>query len=613
MVAVAGTRSGRLAAGSIILAGLATVALTLLVVPRTELPTTMYAGTTPSAALADATAGLALAIAGALAWLLWVQRPSVGVAAALAGVGWVAHDLVGWHGGPVVVRSLGTVLEPLLLPAILHLVIATLGPHALPRRARFGVLTAYLAASTVGIGRALFRDPFLDPTCWNNCRDNVFLLTSQPTVARHLGTLWRVLAVIVGVALVGLAVRHALRATLPARRLALSVLGPAAVLGAATLLYGVLRLDGRLERPTDALDAAVFQWRAWGAAALAAGVVVVSVRTWRTGNRLRDLTAQLADVAARGSLTSELAAATGDPSLVVAYPTGSDGRYTDAAGVPLTLPEATGRALTPIVRDGLELATVVHDPARIDAAQLRSALGPAALLALENERLQAALRLRLEELRASRARVVATADEERHRLERDLHDGAQQRLLALTYELRASRSLEPADTRSAALLDEATDAAMAAITDLRDLAHGIHPAILTESGLAAAVRLLADTAPVPVILDAITEARFPPPVERAAYSFAATAVDAAGCHDAEEARVRLTCEPDHLVLEVAGVRAVPERDLVHVTDRVGAAGGHVQVGPDRLVAELPVEVVDSHSTVAQDVGGSPVPRHRPRP
>jgi signal transduction histidine kinase len=585
MAVVAGARLGRLAAGAIVLAGLATVALTLLLVPRTALPTTTYAGTTPAAALADATAGLALAVAGVLAWFLWEQRPSVGVAAALAGVGWVAHDLVGWQGGPVVVRSVGTVLEPLLLPAILHLVIATLGPHDLPRRVRLGVGVAYVAAVTVGVGRALFRDPFLDPACWSNCRDNAFLLTAQPPVARHLGTLWHVLAVVVG-ALVVLAVGRALRATSLARRLALPVLVPAAVVGAATSLYGVLRLQGRLERPTYALDAAVFQWRAWGAAALAAGVVVVTVRTWRVGSRLRVLTAQLADVAARGSLSSELAAATGDPSLLVAYQVGSDGRYTDAAGVPLALPAVPERARTPIVRDGRELATVVHDPSRIDAAQLRAELGPAALLALENERLQAALRLRLEELRASRARVVATADEERHRLERDLHDGAQQRLLALTYELRAGRSLEPADGPSTALLDEATNAAMVAITDLRELAHGIHPAILTEAGLAAAVRLLADTAPVPVVLDATTEARFPPSFERAAYTLVATALEAAANRDVEEVRIRLVSEDDRLVVEVVGVVDVPDQDLVHVTDRVGAAGGRVTVGPDRLVAQL---------------------------
>jgi signal transduction histidine kinase len=583
---------GRLAAGAVVLAGLVTVTSTLLLVPRTALPTTTYAGTTPVAALADATAGLALAVAGVLAWLLWDQRLAVAVAAALAALGWASHDLVGWRGGPVVVRSLGTVLEPLLVAAILHLVIATLGPHELPRRVRLGVGVTYVAAAAVGIGRALFRDPFLDPACWSNCRDNAFLLTAQPIVARHLGTLWHVLTVVVGVALVGLAADHALRATSSARRFALPVLVPAAVFGAATSLHGVLRLQGRLERPTDALDAAVFQWRAWGVAALAAGVVVMTVRTWRVGSRLRVLTAQLADVAVRGSLTRELAAATGDPSLLVAYPTGTDGRYTDAAGDPLSLSTAPGRARTPIVRDGRELATVLHDPSRIDAARLRAELGPAALLALENERLQAALRLRLEELRASRARVVAAADEERHRLERDLHDGAQQRLLALTYELRTSRSLEAADTPSTALLDEATDAAMEAIADLRELAHGIHPAILTEAGLAAAVRRLADTAAVPMVFDATTEARFPPHVERAAYSVVATAVEVAERCEAEELRVGLVSDAHRLRVEVEGVSALPDEDLAHITDRVGAAAGRVALGPVRLVAELPDGAVD---------------------
>jgi signal transduction histidine kinase len=592
MAVVARARpSGRLAAATIVLVGLVTVTSTLLLVPRTALTTT-YAGTTPVAALADASAGVALAVAGVLAWLLWTQRLSVALAATLAGVGWAAHVLAGWRGGPVVVRSLGTLLEPVLVAAILHLVLATLGPHELPRRVRLGLGVVYVAAATVGVGRALFRDPFLDPACWSDCRDNAFLLTAQPAVVRHLGTLWYGLAVVVGVALIGLATDRALRATASSRRLALPVLAPAAVLGAATSLYGVLRLQGRLERPTDTLDAVVFQWRGWGLAAVAAGVVVVTVRTWRVGRRLRMLTAQLADVAARGSLTSELAAATGDPSLLVAYPTGPGGRYTDAAGVPLSLPAAPGRARTPIVRDGRELATVVHDPSRIDAASLRAELGPAALLALENERLQAALRLRLEELRASRTRVVAAADDARHRLERDLHDGAQQRLLVLVYELRASRSLESADAPSVALLDEATDAAMAAIADLRDLAHGIHPAILTETGLAAAVRRLADTAPVPVVLEATADARFPPDVERAAYSLVATAVEVAGRGDAEELHIRLVRDVRRLRVEVAGVGEVPHEDLVQVTDRVGAAGGRVTLGSGRLVTELPAGAVE---------------------
>jgi signal transduction histidine kinase len=147
-------------------------------------------------------------------------------------------------------------------------------------------------------------------------------------------------------------------------------------------------------------------------------VVAAVARTWRTRVRLRRLTAQLAS-------------ATGDSGLLLTYPT-AVGEHTDVSDMPVTPPADPAQTVTPIVRQGRLLAHVVRDPARIDAHQLAGELGPAALLALENERLQAALRVRLDELRSSRARVVATADEERRRLERDLHDGAQQRLLALS-------------------------------------------------------------------------------------------------------------------------------------------------------------------------------------
>jgi signal transduction histidine kinase len=259
-------------------------------------------------------------------------------------------------------------------------------------------------------------------------------------------------------------------------------------------------------------------------------------------------------------------------------------------GTPVELATDQTRTVTPIVRDGRVLARVVHDPARVDARQLRTELGPAALLALENERLQAALRVRLDELRASRVRVVTTADDERRRLERDLHDGAQQRLLALSYELRSARAAAPPHGDAPRLLDEALAEVVTATAALRELAHGIHPMILTEAGLAAAVRSLMDTAPLPVVLDTTTEARFAPAVERAAYAFVATTIEAAGRERAEELLVRLLPTPQgRLTVEIEGATNVPTADLAHAVDRLVAVGGRLDVEDGALVAELPTE------------------------
>src|SRR5439155_3673120 len=144
-----------------------------------------------------------------------------------------------------------------------------------------------------------------------------------------------------------------------------------------------------------------------------------------------------------------------------------------------------GRAVMTIERSGHPIALVAHDATLVDGSRLDREIGPAATLAIENERLQAEVLAQLEDLRASRARIVETGDAERLRLERDLHDGAQQRLLALSYDLRLARAAAEADgdAELVTLLATAGDEAQTALGELRELAHGIYPAILAEAGL----------------------------------------------------------------------------------------------------------------------------------
>ena len=185
-----------------------------------------------------------------------------------------------------------------------------------------------------------------------------------------------------------------------------------------------------------------------------------------------------------------------------------------------TRARSPGRALTTIGPAGGALAALIHDERLLGQRSLLEAAGSAARLALENTRLQAELRAQLAELRASRARIVGAADaERRRRLERDLHDGAQQRLLALGLALQLLRDGDGDQE----LLAQAEAELQTALRELRDLARGIHPTILSEQGLGAAVRSLADRAAVPVQVEAVDE-RYPASVETTAYFVVAEAL-----------------------------------------------------------------------------------------
>jgi signal transduction histidine kinase len=259
----------------------------------------------------------------------------------------------------------------------------------------------------------------------------------------------------------------------------------------------------------------------------------------------------------------------------------------DATGQPVAEPVASpGRAITTLVRDGRRIAVVAHTAALPD---LERELGAAVRLALENERLQAEALAQLEDLRASRVRIVQTGDSERRRLERDLHDGAQQQLLALSYDLRLARAQAQADgdSHTGSLLTEAIGQAQAALGELRDLAQGIYPAILAEAGLTPALASLADAAPLPVQIHDAAEGRYPAVVETCAYLLVAEALDDAAGRDASHATVIVVQDGGRLVVTVDDDGTDRTATMVQLADRVGALGGGLAVEPTRLRGELP--------------------------
>ena len=274
-----------------------------------------------------------------------------------------------------------------------------------------------------------------------------------------------------------------------------------------------------------------------------------------------------------------LARAIGDPSLELALWLPERHAWVDEQGREVTLPEGRDRAVTYI---GENLAAIVHHPVFLDQPALLEAAGSAARFALENERLQAELRSQLAELRDSRSRIVRAGDAERRRLERDLHDGAQQRLLGIGMALQLLRSAGGGSTD--ALLDETEAEVKAALAELRELARGIHPAVLTDQGLAAAVRTLAERSPVPVDVEAL-EGRLPGEVETAVYFIVAEALANVAKHaHASKARVEVKRLNGEVVVEISddgvGGADLDGNGLRGLADRAGALDG-------RLVVESP--------------------------
>ena len=297
--------------------------------------------------------------------------------------------------------------------------------------------------------------------------------------------------------------------------------------------------------------------------------------------------ADLGDAPTPGSLEAALGLAVGDPELRMAYWLPDSGRYVDPRGSPVAEPvTAPGRAVTALVRDGRLVAVVTH---AASVSDLEREIGADVRLALENERLQAEVLTQLIDLRASRARIVETGDAERRRLERDLHDGAQQRLLALSYDLRLAAAAAQADgeAETASLLADATGEAQVALGELCELAHGIYPAILTEAGVASAIATLADGAPLPVEIAETDEQRYPAPVETAVYLVVAEAIEDAAGRGSSYVTLSLLRAGDRLVVSVQDDGSERTHPMVHLADRVGALGGSLDVEPTKVRAEVP--------------------------
>ncbi len=546
------------------------VGIATLHVARAE-PAYGLVGTSLVSGLAFLLAGWALVGAGVASWL-WRPGSRFGALLALAGFAWFAPEWSVPGVGSALVFTAGLVLASACPPLVGHAALAYPGGRLASRVEVAGVSLAYAGGILLlGVLPALASDP--RATGCSQCPSNLVAVAERESLAvdvTHVGLY------------AGVGWASAL-AILVARRLsrqtARAVAAPAAVylLLVAVVLWG-WRDAGYLTNGT--LERRLWLAQAVALVGVAAGVGWAWVRTRRARAGVARLVVELAQSPPPGGLRDVFAEIVGDPDLVLAYPLEAQERLVDVAGRTIDLPET--REQTTLVLDGRVVGVLAHSPGLLNDEQLVAEVAAAGRLALENERLQAEVHARVEDLRASRARIVLAGDSERKRLERDLHDGAQQRLVALALSVRLLRSR----LRDDAALERAERELGAAVEELRALAHGIFPAVLADDGLAAAIQTLAEEAAVPVRIDELPDERFGASLETAAYTVVAETVRAAtGRVSVSAVRSRALLVVELQAPDVDGL------DVVALEDRVGALEGRLAVldgvGTMTVRAELP--------------------------
>lgn len=482
----------------------------------------------------------------------------------------------------------------LATPLLAHIFLAYPSGHVRRGFDRFVLWSVYVVSITIGLIYTLTFDPraFGCDLCY---------WTPSPfpskTVSDAAGWLNDVTTVVLAVLFLTAILRRWYRASLAERRSSMPLWIAAAALAAAVAADTFASND-----PFDGFTYLLWEIRSvlqisvpiiflWG---------LLSSRLARSA--VGDLVVELEGSLPTDSLQAAMARTIGDPTLDLAYAIEGEGRWADVGGHPVDLPEPgqgrDARAVTLVERDGDVLAALIHDPA-LEPDLVRAAAA-AAGMAIANERLRAQVRAQLEEVRASRQRIVEAGDRERRRVERDLHDGAQQRLVTVSLALAMLRDRPDLDSATREALEDTTAELKRAIAELRDLARGIHPAILTEEGLSPAVESLAARFTLPVRVVAALDQRLPGPVEVTAYFVVSESLaNVAKYANATGATVELTRSNGSLTVSVSddgvgGADSHAGSGLGGLQDRVAAMGGTLRVqSPSgkgtRVTAEIPCD------------------------
>jgi signal transduction histidine kinase len=520
------------------------------------------------------------------------QRPEnrLGAVMVFIGFAWFATFLADADGS--LLFTLGTALEDVYLVAFVYLVLSFPTGRLRGRLDHGLIASAILLGTVVELAWLLFADS--DAVICSGCPGNAVEVLRSDRLAEGILQGQRVVGLALSIFTAALLVRRWQRASAAQRR----AVSPVLWTGGA--MFGALAISIGNDIVGEPLGSAPAWTRSCVFASIPVAVLAVLVRRRLARAAVAGLVVELGMGAEAVDLRDALARTLGDPSLELAYWIPTRRRYVAADGSPFELPHHGGERVSTIVeREGKPIAALVHDAALRENAELVRSVCAAAALTLENARLQAELRARLAELQASRARLVEVTEAERRRIERDLHDGTQQRLVSIAMSLALAESKLAADRPAVEpVLREARDALAVALEELRELTQGIRPAILVERGLAAALDDLRRRAALPVRLEVAIGVRLPEQVEAAAYFVASEALANVAKHShATEARLAASASAGTLVVQVAddgigGAAAGAGSGLRGLADRVEAHGGRLTVSspPGRgttLRAELP--------------------------
>ena len=548
--------------------------------------------TTPARSFAIVAVGLSFLLAGLIAWSRRAGN-RVGPLMIAAGFALLLRQLRYSH--DPLLFTVFFALGSLGYALVAHSVLAYPSGRVTDRYERALVKVGYAVVFGFPLAVLLFYDGTWALNEFPTTRESLLVVTGDEGVVEALQKSFVVVFYgVLATLLIAFIVRRLVHATPRARRM----LAPLLLAAVAVALRAVFEcVFTFVDRPLA--YEYLFWWQILAFIALPIALLWGLLRARLARVHVGELVVHLEETPVDG-LRDELAHALDDSTLEVGLWLPERDGYVDASGMTLSLPEdGPRRAVTRIEHEGEPLAVLVHDPSLRDEPKLVEAVAAAARLALVNARLHAEVRAQLETVQESRARIVTAADDERRRIERDLHDGAQQRLVAIALELRsAQRALgEHADPEVDRLLASTADELQVAVEELRELAHGIHPGTLTQAGLASALEALAARMPFPVTVDATPE-RLPPEIEATAYYVASEALANVVKHaHASKAVVRATRANGTLVVEVSddgvgGADTSAGSGLHGLADRVEAHGGRLSIDSvrdegTRVVVEIP--------------------------
>jgi signal transduction histidine kinase len=500
----------------------------------------------------------------------WWRRPEsrFGLLLVALGYAWLLAPLPA-ASSPVIFTA-GIVVGSLWGPLLAHALLSFPTGRLHNRRERALVIFAYAVVPLASVPAMLVADADVVYSCDGPCPENLLLVEEDTALGETIeGVASGVVMATALLVVVFLAMRWRAAGRSERRSLA-----PLFAAGGGTLALVVVPGVTGVE---------AFSWLAFVAFAATpfaflAGLVRADVSQSRG---VRSLVARLADLPERADLRDALTDALGDPTLRLAFWLPEQERYVDAAGAPMVV--GSDQMVTEIERDGRRVAAIVHDRALAEHTETVQAAGAATALLLENQRLDAELRAHIVELRASRTRIVEAADTERRRIERNLHDGAQSRLVALALNMRLGRAAVGDESPAAALIDASIDEVRQSLEELRELARGIHPPVLSQRGLEPALRVLAARAPLPVEFVGGLGDRLPEAVETAAYFVVSEALtNMAKYAQAEHATVRIQRDDGRLLLEISddgvgGAQPDAGSGLRGLADRVAALDGELDI------------------------------------